>query len=174
MSSEALLSCCVRIRDTGFQIHSTAVAFAGKWSKFRCSGEFSAYVLSRIMTALAQHICQFHLALRHSWWNWVLRPKYETLLTYSRQTRSFCCHLIEIQVHWKGSSRYPYDRLIAPYLPITVAIKLVQAILSTSVRISWSALQNVGYWDTAQVFMAKLHLSLPGVSWPLIEVLAQQ
>jgi len=36
-----------------------------------------------------------------------------------------------------------------------------------------SASQSVGDWDTAQVFMAKLHLLLLGMSWPMIEVQAQ-
>ena len=36
-----------------------------------------------------------------------------------------------------------------------------------------SASQSVGDWDMAWVFMAKLHLSLLGMSWPLIEVQVQ-
>ena len=125
LSGEAILSCCVRIRETGSQIHSNATALAGIWSKFRCAREFSAYVLSRSMTAPAQHICQSRLALRHSRRYWVFRWEYETWLAYLWQTRSFCWHLLEVPVHWKGSSPYPYDRSITAFLPITVAMKSV-------------------------------------------------
>jgi len=38
MSGEAILSCCVRIRDAGSQICSYAVAFVTIWSKFTCAG----------------------------------------------------------------------------------------------------------------------------------------
>jgi len=37
----------------------------------------------------------------------------------------------------------------------------------------WFASPTVRDWDTARVFMAKLQLSLVGLSWPIIEVLAQ-
>ena len=109
MSGKAILSCCVGIRDTGSQIHSNATALAHIWLKFRCAGESSAYVLSRVITAPAQHICQSHLALRHSRRYWVLRWEYETPLAYSWQTRIFCWHLIDVQVHRKGSRPYPFD-----------------------------------------------------------------
>jgi hypothetical protein len=39
---------------------------------------------------------------------------------------------------------------------------------------STSALQCVGYWDTAWRFRAKQQRALAGISWPLIDVLAQQ
>jgi hypothetical protein len=53
MSGEVLLSSCVRIRGTGSQIHSNAAAFAREGSNFRCTGESSPYVLSRVITAEA-------------------------------------------------------------------------------------------------------------------------
>ena len=125
MSGEAVLSCSVRIRDNGLQICSNATEFAVKWSIFRCARESSAYSLSHVMTVPPQHICQSHLALRHSWWYWVIRSEYETWLAYLTQTGNFCMHLIEVQVHRKWSSPYPYDWSITAYLPITVVIKSV-------------------------------------------------
>jgi len=90
MPGEVRLSCVVRIWDTASQIHSDVAACAGIWSKFWGAGEYSPYVLSRIMTAPAQHICQSHLALRHSRWYWVLHFEYDTWLAYSWQSRSVC------------------------------------------------------------------------------------
>jgi hypothetical protein len=148
MPGEVLFSCSVRIRDTGSQIGSNAVAFAGKWSKFRCTGESTADVLSRVMAAPAQHICQSHLALRHSWWYWVLRLEYETRLAYSRQTGSFWWHLIEVYLHRKSLCPYPYNQLITAHLPFTVAIKSVYAI--------WVLLSE--YKTLAHLFLAKLQL----------------
>jgi len=81
-SGEAKLSCCVRLQDTSMRILTSAATFAGIWSNFRCTRESSAYVLSRVLTAPAQHICQFHLALRQSRRYWVLRLDYETPLAY--------------------------------------------------------------------------------------------
>jgi hypothetical protein len=91
--------------------------------------------MSRVMTAPAQRICQFQLAPRYSRRYWVLQLEYETQLAYSRQTRSFCWHLIAVCVHWNGSSPYPYNRSITAYLPITVTTKSVYVIWSTSVTI---------------------------------------
>ena len=115
---------CVAVSDyerVGLQIYSNAATFTGIWSKFRCAGESSAYVLSRITIAPAQHICQSHVALRHSRWYWVLQLEYETQLTYLWQSRSFSSHLIKVQVHRKCLSTYAYNQWITAYLPIPVA-----------------------------------------------------
>jgi len=108
-------------------------------------GESSAHVLSRVLTAPALHICQSHLALRHSRWYWVLRLEYETQLPYSWQSRCFCWHMIDIQVHREGLGSYPYDRSITAYLPIPGEIQSVWAILSTF----------VGIWDTGSLIRGK-------------------
>jgi hypothetical protein len=73
MSEEVLLSCWVKTRHTCLEIRTNAAAFAAKWSKFWCAGASSAYILSDVMTASAQYICQYYLALRHFWWFWVLQ-----------------------------------------------------------------------------------------------------
>jgi len=49
--------------------------------------------------------------------------------------------------------------------------------LCRNIIVIWTQLgsqsQSVGDWDTVQVFMAKLHLWLIVMSWPMIEVQAQ-
>jgi len=125
MSGEAIFSCYVRMRDTGWQIHCNTTAFSVIWLKFRCARESSAYVRSCVMTAPALHIGQPHWALRHWRWPWVLRLEYDTRLAYLWQRRSICRHLIEVLVHQKGLSTYPYNWSITVYLPITVPIMSV-------------------------------------------------
>ena len=58
-------------------------------------------------------------------------------------------------------------------LPIRSNIAAFAGISLEFGHTSTSASLSVGNWDTAQVLMAKLQPSLPGISWPMIEVLAQ-
>ena len=129
----------------GLHIRCKAPAFDGIWSRFRCTGESSAYVLSRIMTAPALHIWQSHLVRRHCRRYWVLQSEYETQLAYSWQMRNFCWHRIEVQEYRECLSSYPYDRLITTHLPIPLQIKSVWPIWSTFVRI----------WDTGSLIRGK-------------------
>jgi len=136
MSGKVILSHCVRLRHTGLLLCRNATPVAGIWFKFQDAGESSAYVLSHLMTAPAQHICQCHMAQRHSRQYWVLQVRiWDSARLFMINPSSFCLRLIEDQVNRKGLSPYPYNQLIAAYLPITVAIKSVETILSSSVRI---------------------------------------
>jgi len=101
----------------------------------RCTGVFSAYVISIIMTDCALHICQSYWAIGESRLYSVLMSEYETQLAYLWHNRSFCWHMIEVQVHQIVWVTYHYDRLITAYLSIAFGIKTVQAILSPCVRI---------------------------------------
>ena len=47
----------------GSLIHGQAAAFAGIWSKFRCTRESSDFVLSLVTTDPALYICQSHLPI---------------------------------------------------------------------------------------------------------------
>jgi len=80
------------------------------------------------------HICQSHSAIRESRLYPVLMSEYETQLAYLWQSRSFCWHIIEVQVHSIIFTTYHYVQSIPTYLPIAFGIKTVRAILSPCVR----------------------------------------
>jgi len=127
----------------GSPICGRAAAFTGILSKFRCNGKCSAYILSHVMTAPAQHICQSRMVLRHSRRYWVLRLEYETRLAMWWQSHTVFRHMINVQGHWKDLRSYPYAPLITTYFPIPVSIQSVWAILSTFVRI-WDTGSRIG------------------------------
>ena len=69
------------------------------------------------------------------------------------QSRSFCCHLIQVQVHQRIIGicfESCYDRSSTAYLPIQFGKETVEGILSTCVRIC----------NTARSFVAIPHLLL--------------
>ena len=93
---------CLRMWHSSL-IRGEAGAFAPIWSKFRCTGESWAYLCDRSITAYSpipfgnqnrlgenEYLCQ--------------RMRYR--ITYLWQSRRFCWHIIEVQVHlWSASQR---------------------------------------------------------------------
>jgi len=103
------MNSCVILWDSGTPIPSEAAGFAAVWLQFRCTGELSAYVLSRVMTHPAPLNCQSILARRKSRWYWVLLSEFETQLAWSWQSRSYCGHMINVNVHQRVLGTYCHD-----------------------------------------------------------------
>jgi len=114
-----ILNSCVRIRDTGLQILGKAAAFAGLYLKSRCTGELSAYVLSRDMADPALQICYSNVAMILSRRYGVLVSEYKTRLTYLRQSHRNWWNLIKVPVHQRvlGTYTYDYHCIIVNYIP---------------------------------------------------------
>jgi hypothetical protein len=109
-----------------------AAAFAAIWFKFRCTGELSAYVLSRVMTDPAPLICQSNLARRQSRRYWVLVSEFETRLAHLWQSRIYCWRILKVQVHRRVLGTYHHHCIIANPIPqSTQSTRL----LSSGVRI---------------------------------------
>jgi len=109
MYVKALFNSCVRIWDNSLLIPGEATVIIVVWLKFRRTGESSAYVSSRIMTDPAPLICQSNLARRQSRRYWVLVSELETWLAYLWQSRSYCWHIIKVQVHRRVQGTYHHD-----------------------------------------------------------------
>ena len=172
-------------------IPGKASTFASIWFKFRCTRELSAYVLSHVMTDPAQLIWQSNLARRLSGRYWVLVSEFETHLAYSWQSRLDCWHLLKVQVYRRLLGTYRHDchyiianpnpqstqstRLLSSCVGISdmgslirgKAAALCRNIIVVRAHLR-SASESIGDWDTAHVFMVQLHLSLLGMSWPMI------
>jgi len=129
-----ILNSCIRLWDTDWLILGKATPFAVISFKFRCTGELSAYVLSRVMTDPAPHICQWNLARRLSRRYWVLVSEFETRLAYLWQSRIDCWHMLKVQVHRKVLGTYRHDCYCIIANPIPQSTQSTP-LLSSCVRI---------------------------------------
>jgi len=64
----------VFLKSKKWKIHSSTT--------FRCSGESSAFIISRIISDQAMQIYEPNFTKSHSGWNWVSVLEYETRLAY--------------------------------------------------------------------------------------------
>jgi len=147
-------------------IHGRAARFAGIWSKFMCSREFSASLLSRIITDTPQHFYQSHLAIRRCRQYWVLGSEYETQLAYAWQTWSCCWHNIRVLVHQGVLGIYCHDPSITVYLPIPVGNRESIADIQCFCQNLWHGLTYSwqSCWFCWTIFEVPVHQRILGIA----------
>ena len=81
------------------------------------------------------------------------------------------------QSHSAFNTVYPIIEFLCQNMRHGLTYSWQSSRLCRNIIVIWTQLgsqsQSVGDWDTVQVFMAKLHLWLIVMSWPMIEVQAQ-
>jgi hypothetical protein len=113
-------------------IPGKSAAFAAIWFRFRCAGDLSAYVLSRVMTDPSPLICRSNLERTQSRQYWVLVSEFEIRLAHLWQSRIYCWRLLMVQLHWRVLGTYRRHSIIAN--PIPQSTQLTR-LLSSGVRI---------------------------------------
>ena len=106
---KAILNSCITLWDTGFMIPGKGEAFAPIWSNFQWTRELLAYVLSRVMTDPATHICQTNWAMKHSERNCLLVSEYETWLAHLSQCHTLLWQILKVEMYQGGLGTYHYN-----------------------------------------------------------------